>query len=120
MLREIDYGPCDSDVINLDEWVFNTEAHPLKVIKRDSTMAGLVICIPIQAIHSFLVSWFLGFFVSSFLRFFVFLVSSFLRFFVVSLLLCFFVSDFLLFHSLDVMLNRGKMRGQSTAAAARQ
>ena len=29
---------CDYDVINLDEWVFNTEAHPLKVIKRASTM----------------------------------------------------------------------------------
>ena len=29
---------CDSDVINLDEWVFNTEAHPLKVIKRASSM----------------------------------------------------------------------------------
>jgi hypothetical protein len=21
---------CDSDVIHLDEWVFNTEAHPIK------------------------------------------------------------------------------------------
>lgn len=29
---------CDSDVINLDEWVFNTEAHPIKVVKRDSSM----------------------------------------------------------------------------------
>ena len=29
---------CDSDVINLDEWVFNTEAHPMKVMRRDSTM----------------------------------------------------------------------------------
>ena len=31
---------CDSDVIHLDEWVFNTEAHPIKVVIRDSTLVG--------------------------------------------------------------------------------
>lgn len=28
---------ADSDTINLDEWVFNTEAHPLKIVHRNST-----------------------------------------------------------------------------------
>ena len=29
---------CDADVINLDEWVFNTEAHPIRVKRRDHTL----------------------------------------------------------------------------------
>ena len=29
---------CDSDVIHLDEWVFNTEAHPIRVRPRDATL----------------------------------------------------------------------------------
>lgn len=29
---------CDSDTINLDEWVFNTEAHPIKVTPRNSSL----------------------------------------------------------------------------------
>ena len=29
---------ADGDVIDLDEWVFNTEAHPLKVKPRRETL----------------------------------------------------------------------------------
>ena len=29
---------CDADVINLDEWVFNTEAHPIRVKRRDHSL----------------------------------------------------------------------------------
>jgi hypothetical protein len=28
----------DSDTINLEEWVFNTEAHPLRVMRRDTSL----------------------------------------------------------------------------------
>mmetsp|Transcript_489 Transcript_489/g.1658 ORF Transcript_489/g.1658 Transcript_489/m.1658 type:complete len:88 (+) Transcript_489:196-459(+) len=30
----------DSNVVHLDEWVFNTEAHPVRVMARTATMVG--------------------------------------------------------------------------------